>query len=332
MKKYTLVLSSVILLICIFCTNKKQPKALSQVSLRQEWFPNANYAGELFAMYETAKHYGLELKLEPGSDQIDPIKLVLSGQNDFGVVSADRVLSANENGADLVVIGVANMNSPTCFISKIEKKITTPADFKDHSIGVLTGTNTELIYKILKRKANLTDKDVKEVEIPFDLATFVSGQYDVRPAFVYDEPVSLEIQGIKYNLIKPADYGVHFLGTVYFTKRSTVEKRPEVVQSFVNALQEGWTKSFQDPQLAIKYLKQYDKDIDENRETLSLRMAMPYFQGINGKPLSCNYNSWYDMAVSLKGIGFIKNFDYKRTVDTTFVNKASITSNDISDK
>ena len=121
MKKYLLLLA---LLAAVACGPKKQndeQNQLIEVSLRQEWFPNANYAGELFAVNVTGKKYGLKIRLDAGSDQIDPVKMVLSGENDFGIVSADRILTANQNGADLVVIGVANQNTPTCFISKAEK-------------------------------------------------------------------------------------------------------------------------------------------------------------------------------------------------------------------
>lgn len=307
------------LITCLcFSACKNQSGKLTKVSLRQEWFPTANYAGELFAMYETGKKYGLDIQLDAGADNIDPVKLVISGQNDFGIASSDRILTANENGAKLVVIGVANPNSPTCFISKADKNIKTPKDFENHIVGILTGTNTELIYKILKKKCGLDNSKIKEVEIPFDLATFVAGQYDVRPAFVYDEPVSLDLKGIKYNLIKPADYGVNFLGTVYFTTEETIKNKPEIVQSFVNALADGWNMAFKNPSQAIKYLKQYDKDIDTNRETLSLKKAIPYFKGDNGRVLTCNFNKWNEMVNSLKDLGILKTLNLSETVDTAF--------------
>ncbi len=327
MKNY-LLFFAITLVVLSSCNNHQQANNSTSVSLRQEWFPTANYAGELFAVNETGKKYGLTIKLDAGSDNIDPIKLVLSGQNDFGIVSSDRILTANETGADLVVIGVANSNSPTCFISKADKNILKPKDFENHTVGVLTGTNTELIYKIIKKKSALNDKKIKEVEIPFDLATFIAGQYDVRPAFVYDEPVSLEMQDVKFNIIKPADYGVNFLGTVYFTKRSTIKDKPEMVQSFVNALAEGWEKAFQNPEQSIKYLKQYDKGIDEKREALSLQKAIPYFKGDNGRVLTCDYNKWVEMVSSLKEIGVLKNTkDVSRMIDTSFVHNYHKKSN-----
>ncbi len=321
MRKFR-VLQLAILITCAFiagCNDPAQSGGLIKVSLRQEWFPNANFAGELFAMYETDSANGLDLTLEAGSDQIDPIKLVLSGQNDFGVVSSDRILTANQSGADLVVIGVANPNSPTCFISKAENGIVTPADFQDHTIGILTGTNTEIIYRILKKKNNLDDSRLKEVEAPFELATFIGGAYDVRPAFVYDEPVSLDLQGVKYNLIKPEDYGVNFVGTVYFTTRKIVNEKPKMVQAFVNTIADGWKAAAANPQKGISYLKRFDSNIDEKRESASLAKALPYFANGDGRYLTIDYQKWILMEKDLIELSILKSSLVSYSLDSTFI-------------
>lgn len=318
MKRIFFFLSIPVFLL-VACNNNKQTNKLLKASLVQEWFPNANYAGELFASYETDSLFGLNLELKAGSDQIDPIKLVLSSESEFGIVSSDRILQANEKGADLVVIGVANYKSPTCYLSKKEKNISSVKDFEGKKIGILTGTNTELIYKILIKKNNLDNSKLKEIEAPFDLATFIAGAYDVRPAFVYDEPVSLEQQGIAYNILRPEDYGVKFLGTVYFCKRSLIEQKPELVKAFIQSIKAGWKKTFADPNHAIELLYKFDKNIDKVRETKSLAKAIDYFKGEKDSVLYASKESWETMANDLKEMGFIKNFDYSKTVNNSFV-------------
>lgn len=320
--KFKMKKVALLILVCLSlaaCNNSKKPEKLLKASLIQEWFPNANYGGELVAMYETDSLFGLDLNVKAGSDQIDPIKLVLSGESEFGVVSADRIIQANEKGADLVVIGVANYKSPTVYLSKKEKNINTVKDFEGKKIGILTGTNTELIYKILVKKNNLDQSKLKEVEAPFDLATFIAGEYDVRPGFAYDEPVSLEQQGIEFNTIKPEDYGVKFLGTVYFCKRSLVEQKPELVKAFVQSIKSGWEKTFANPVHAIDLLYKYDSDIDKGRETKSLAKALEYFKGENDSLLYASKESWETMANDLKEMGFIKTFDYSKTVNNSFL-------------
>ena len=301
------------------CNKGSKKNETTTVTVRQEWFPNANYAGELVAAKEFAKEENIEIKVEAGSDNIDPIKLVLSGKNDFGVVGADKVLLANEAGADLVIVGVVNYNSPTCFLALESKNIRMPKDFEGKTVGVLTGTATEYVYRALLKKAGVDDKKLKEVEAPFDLATFIAGSYDVRPAFAYDEPVSLDIQNLKYTTINPSEYGVSFIGTVYFTTRKMVEEHPETVQSFINAVAKGWEKSIQQPSVAIEYLKEYDASINANRELKSLEKGLPYFTGHNNEVLTADLPHWQQMATTLVELALLKKDDLKNAINGTFV-------------
>ena len=300
-------------------TNNKQNKELTKVTLRQEWFPYAGYAGELVAAQETDSLNGINLVVEAGSDNIDPIKLVTGGTNDFGVVSADRILSANEKGADLVVIGVVNYKSPTCFLSKKEKNIKSVKDFEGKTVGILTGTNTEYIYKALVKKTAIDKSKIKEIEIPFDLATFIANQYDVRPAFIYDESISLDMKNIEYNILEPKDYGIHFLGTVYFTTRQMIVNKPEVVQAFVNSIIAGWKIALDKPENAVKYLKGFDSNIDEKRELAALVKGKSYFQGQDNKILFASIDEWTQMAITLKELGVINSFDITKSINYNFL-------------
>lgn len=229
-------------------------------------------------------------------------------------------MTANAKGADLVVIGVINYSSPTCFISKTEDNITKPKDFEGKTVGILTGTNTEYVYQALINKASVNREKINEIKIPFNLATFITGQYDVRPAFIYDETVSLDANDIDYQVIEPKNYGVHFLGTVYFTQRKTIVEKPELVQSFVNAIADGWKIALSDPEKSIQYLKSYDNDIDANRELASLKKGLPYFQGQNSKILFAEKEEWIEMISILNELNILnQEIDLDSIVNYSFI-------------
>lgn len=303
---------------CRGCGDHQNPK---KVTLRQEWFPNSNYSGALFASRVFAPEHGIQLQVDAGSDQIDPVKLVISGQDTFGDASADKVLVADQQGADLVIIGAVSYVSPTVFITKRDSHIRTPKEFEGKRVGVLTGTNTEYVYRTLLVKTGVDKSKIKELEIPFDLTSFITtDQYDVRPAFIYDEPVSLDLKGIKYNLIEPRNFGVSFIGTVYFTRRSTIEDHPALVQSFVSAVAEGWTASLRHKSDAIHYLKEYDKDTDEKRELLSLQKGESYFTGKNGKILWADIEDWQEMVKELQDLAILqKDFNVSHFINNEFL-------------
>lgn len=325
--KKTAIFSILIALIafssCNYFNKKKEQKDVININLREAWFPWAGYAGELVAQYDIDSVYKVNFIVEPGSEDIDPIKMVISGKNDFGIASAENLILSNQKGADLVAIGVLNYKSSTCFITLEKSNIKSIKDFEGKTVGVLTGSETETIYRLLLAKNNINAKTIKEIEAPYDIKSFITThEYDVRPAFIYDEPISLDAQGIKYNVIKPEDYGVQMMGAVYFTTRKMITEHPEKVQAFVNVISKGWERALTEPEYSIGLLKKFDKNIDEARELKSLKLGSEYFAGENGKVLYVNDRAWVKLSDDLKSLGRINAlFDVSKSFDNSFVNE-----------
>lgn len=275
------------------------------IDLQQEWFPFSGFAGEVAGAKRFAAKNDIELKILPGSEQIDPIKLVLAGTTQFGVVGGDLLVSAVAKGAPLVAIGVVNERTPTVFIVDKNSNIHGPKDFPGHTIGVLSGTNTERVYELMMKRASIDRKTLKEVQIPFDLQTFLLKQYDVRPAFAYDEPVSLEQQGFAYRVIKPSESGVAFPGTVYFTTRDALKTRRADAVRLMTTLIEGWRFALADPAGAISDLHERFPAIDSKRELRALQLGADYFRGPNGFPLQCDPAVWREMIKGLEELNAI---------------------------
>jgi NitT/TauT family transport system substrate-binding protein len=280
-----------------------------------------SFAGEVVGLRDFAQKRGLNLTLEPGSESTDPIKLVISGSNEFGCVSVDKFLVANEKGADLVAIGVINQLSPTVFVSKKEKNINTPKDWIGKRVGLLPGGSTEYIYRSLLKKEGISPSQFKEITVPFDLSTFIADSYDVRPAFIYDEPIALDSQNIPYTLIEPKDYGVTFVGRVYFAKRDYVKNNPELVQSFINTMADGWASAVQNPEAAINELKEFEPKTDMSRDLKSLIKAKPYFVDTANKVLTFDYPKWDATVAELLDLGILRSRDYKNSIDDSFISK-----------
>jgi NitT/TauT family transport system substrate-binding protein len=276
------------------------------VQLRQEWFPFSGFAGEVSGAKHFAATENINLHVVPGSEEVDPIKLVLSGTADFAVVSGDLLVAAVAKGAPLVAIGVVNYKSPTCFLVRANSGIKSPSDFQGKRVGILTGTNTEKIYQLMMQRAGIERSKVKEIQVPFELQTFILGQYDVRPAFIYDEPVSLEQQGISYEVIDPAQYDVNFIGTVYFTRQDVVRDHADLVQRLVDTLALGWRFALDKPDISVQELVSEFPDLKADRERRSLELGRDYFTGEDGKPLYVSADRWQTMIRGLEEIHAIE--------------------------
>lgn len=302
------------------CNNQSTTKNL-KASLRFDWITNMNFIGDVYAINETAKKNNLDLKCEQAGFGIDPIKMVLTGQNNFGIVSIEQLFMANEKGADLVAIGVINDLSPTVFLCKSDKKFTEPKDFEGKTVGINPGGATEYVYRTFVKINNLDKSKIKELPVDYDIKTFINNKYDIRLAFAFIEPLDLKLANVGYSEIDPINFGLKFPGRVYFTTRETIEKHPDLVQAFINSVSEGWTLALQNKSKSIDYLYAYDNKIDKKRETESLNIGEKYFTGYNNQILSFDKQSILKSANTLVEMGLLKQNDFSKYLNSSFVDK-----------
>ncbi|MEQ1761064.1 MAG: ABC transporter substrate-binding protein [Vicinamibacterales bacterium] len=264
----------------------------------------------------------MKLEIKPGGPSLNTVTLVASGQDTFGTLAADEVLLANENGANLVIVGVINDISPGGFVALKKSNIQGPRDFPGHSVGVLPFGSTTLLYEAMLAANGVDRKSVREVTVSPDLRPFITGAYDLHPVFVYDETVTLDQQGVQYDLIEPKKFGVQFKGPVYFTSRQVVDQRPEVVEAFVRTMVEGWQYALQNPDEAIRLLKEFAPEIDATRERLVLAKGADYFRAYRAQPVNSDPASWPEMVERLVAFGRLKHTpDLASVVRLEWVNR-----------
>jgi NitT/TauT family transport system substrate-binding protein len=316
MNKKPFILLGVVIVVCVsavvFFSLKHAAMATPKTTLYLNWIYTGSFAGEVEGKTKFATQNKLALDIQQGGQGLDPLKLVEN--NDFGTAAADEILRANEKGADFVIIGVINDDSPTAFVALKSSGIKVPNDFVGKRVGILPFGSTGLVYQALLRKLNIDPKTITEVNVSPDLRPFITGAtHDVQPVFIYDEPVTLDSQQVSYNLIEPKSYGVSFKGPCYFTRRATILKNPELVYAFVKTMAEGWATAIHNPDRAIEDLRAIDSQIDVGRELSVLKRGIPYFATADRKPLQSHPESWVPMLDDLVAFGVLKS---KPTVDS----------------
>lgn len=322
MKKLTLIFSAIVLLLSS-CNNNsaKKSNGIDKISLRFDWTTNMSFFGDVVGMNDFAKANNIELTCLQAGEGVDPIKMVISGTDQIGITTFDKLLAANEKGADLVAIGFINNASPTVFLTRKSDKFNEPKDFEGKTVGIMPGGSTEFVYRGFVKKTGVDPKKIKEIPAGFDLTGFINKLYDVKLAFIYVENVALDEQEFEYNMIEPREFGVVFPGRVYFAKRDFVENNKDLVQRFINTVLGGWESSFKNPDNAAKQLKAYDKNIDQERERKSFDKGIPYFNGYNNRLLMVDESKLEEQVSLLKEVGLIQSTNYEIAVNLSFVKK-----------
>lgn len=237
---------------CAVESERRSEGGLDAVSLRLP-IPVVDAA---FAPYYLAQDrgifasHGLEVKLEPGSPELNPVRMIDSGIDEFGVVGGpELVMSGRAAGAQIK--GIALLHRDANFpiiISLAESGIRTPQDLNGKSIGFFIGhISTDVLRAFLQDQG----VDYREVDVGFNYGPLLAGQIDASWAFSTTAGITLPAQGVELNVIDPADYGMQTQGHVVITHERLIEDRPELVQRFVDALVEALDYGLRHPDEAV---------------------------------------------------------------------------------
>ena len=258
-----------LLLAPVACGQK--PADLGEVSYRLKWLYNASTVGDLYAdrrgYFQQA---GLKVDVRPGGPEFDALKELELGHAQFGVASADQVLRAAAKGAPIVVLAQLFQVNPLHWIYRPDRTpFVGPADFKGRTIGVTFGGNDETVMRALLARHGIAEAEVSLFSVRYDYTPFYEGRAAFWPLYLNAQaPIiaaKLEKAGERYEFVSPDALGVRFVANSVVTTREMVERRPDTVRRFMDALLRGWREAL-DPanaEAAVQVLLGADRETPE---------------------------------------------------------------------
>jgi NitT/TauT family transport system substrate-binding protein len=257
------------LVIFLFACGQKEK--LEEVNYRLKWLYNVSTVGDLYAeAHGIFARNGLKVNVKPGGPERDALKELELGHAQFGVASADQVLRAAAKGAPIVVLAQLFQVNPLNWIYRPDRThFTGPKDLKGQTIGVTFGGNDEAILRALLARYGIPEDQVNLFSVRYDYTPFYEGKVAFWPLYLNAEALiiggKLEKAGEKYAFMSPDALGVRFVANSVVTTREMLDKRPEIVKRFLEALLQGWQDALdpknEDP--AVKVLLDADRETPE---------------------------------------------------------------------
>ncbi|NTW98185.1 MAG: ABC transporter substrate-binding protein [Oscillochloris sp.] len=239
---------------------------LRQVSMRLQWFPQYQFAGYIVAKvkgyYQEA---GLDVSLNPGGPDLVPLPLVATGRDSFGSTGADTVLTAREQGIDVVALATWFQASPVAFMVHSDSGIRRPQDFPGHTLGMFYGDNVETEYRALLAATGVDRQTISEIPGDYSLAPFLERRADIWPVYATDQPNIARREGADVGMIFARDYGVQLMGDVLFTSATFARENPNTVRAFVQATLRGWQDAIANPAETAALIAAYNPDLDSGQ-------------------------------------------------------------------
>ena len=211
-----------------------------KVSFGTNWVPEAEHGGFFQAVADgTYAKYGLDVTIVPGGPNDNNRMLLIAGKLDF-FMAANTLMSFDAVANNVPVVSVAAIfqKDPQIFLTHPESKVTKLEELKPLTLFV-SKEGISSYFQWLKSEYGFSEKNVRPYT--FNPQPFIADQQSAMQGYVTSEPFAVEKAAkFKPNVILLADYGFNTYSTLIETRRELIDKKPDLVQRFVDASIIGW--------------------------------------------------------------------------------------------
>ena len=296
-----------------------QPTAsatLAKVTLAMPYIPNVQFAHFYTAV---AKGYYKAEGLDVSFDykyETDSIKRVAQGTAQFGLAGGDSVLLARAQGLPVVTVATNSQRFATVFFSKAALDITKPEDLKGKSVGIPGRFGAAYIgLQALLYATKIAERDLNIQEIGFaQVAALSQDKVQVASGYGNNEPLQLEAQGVKVNMIHVSDF-YPLASDGIITSEQMIAEKPELVRGLVRATLKGMQDVIANPDAAfsttldfVPELKTTDAATQKLQRQV-LQATLPYWQSDLTAKNGLGYTdsaSWQATHTFLRESGLLK--------------------------
>jgi NitT/TauT family transport system substrate-binding protein len=215
-------------------------QALDKVAFGTNWLAEGEQGGFYQALADgTYRKHGLDVTIVPGGPNANNRILLPVGKIDF-FLSANTLQSFDAVAQNIPTVEVAAMfqKDPQVFIAHPDQGIEKFTDLKNLTLFV-SQEGVASYFQWLKADYGFKDSQVKPYT--FNAQPFLLDKKSAMQGYVTSEPFAIEKQAkFTPKVFLLADQGFSAYSTLIETRRDLVDKKPDLVQRFVDASIIGW--------------------------------------------------------------------------------------------
>lgn len=304
-------------------------QTLDKVSFGTNWVAEAEHGGFYQAVADgTYKKYGLDVTIVPGGPNTNNRTLLIAGKLDF-FMTANTLQSfdAVANNVPVTAVAAIFQKDPQVFLTHPEVKIARIEDLKPLTLFI-SKEGVASYFQWLKSEYKFDERKVRPYT--FNSQPFLANKQSAMQGYVTSEPYAVEkAAGIKPNVTLLADYGFNAYSTLIETRLEIIDKKPDLVQRFVDASMIGWYNYlYGDNKSANADIKKLNPEMTD--ELLAYSVAKMKEHGIvdSGDTLKDGIGAMNDMRMAsffdkMVRAGVVKrDVDFRKAYTLRFINKA----------
>jgi NitT/TauT family transport system substrate-binding protein len=304
-----------------------QAQQLDKVSFGTNWVAEAEHGGFYQAVADgTYAKYGLDVTIVPGGPQVNNRIPLLAGKIDF-------FMSANSlQGFDAVAQNIPTVAVAAMFQKEPQVLLAHPGqaekfeDLKKLTL-LVSAEGLQSYFKWLQAEFGFAQDKVKPYT--FNPAPFLVDKQSAMQGYVTSEPFAIEKEGkFKPKIFLIADHGFNSYSTLIETRREVVEKKPGLVQRFVDASAVGWYNYlYGDNKAANALIRKHNPEMSQELIDYSIAKMKEYGIVDSGDALKDGIGAMNDARMAsffdkMVRAGVVKpDVDFRNSYTLQFVNK-----------
>ena len=301
---------------------------LDKVSFGTNWVAEAEHGGFFQAVADgTYAKYGLDVTIVPGGPNDNNRMLLIAGKLDF-FMAANTLMSfdAVANNVPVVTVAAIFQKDPQVLLTHPESKITRLEELKPLTLFV-SKEGISSYFQWLKSEYGFNEEKVRPYT--FNPQPFLANKQSAMQGYVTSEPYAIEKSaGFKPGIILLADYGFNSYSTLIETRRDLIDKKPDLVQRFVDASMIGWYNYlYGDNTAANAMIRKLNPEMTDELIAYSIARMKEYGIVDSGDSLrdgigamtDARMASFFDKMVRARVVR--PDIDYRKAYTLRFVNK-----------
>jgi NitT/TauT family transport system substrate-binding protein len=303
-------------------------RALEKVAFGTNWVAEGEHGGFYQALADgTYRKYGLDVTIVPGGPNVNNRILLPVGKIDF-FLSANslQAFDAVEQNVPTIEVAALFQKDPQVFLVHPDQGIEKFADLKNLTLFV-SKEGIASYYQWLKADYGFTDAQVKPYT--FNPQPFLADKNSAMQGYATSEPYAIaKAANFEPEVFLLADQGFSAYSTLIETRRDLVDKKPDLVQRFVDASIIGWYKYlYADNSAATGLIKKQNPEMTDDLLAYSVAAMKKYGVVDSGDALTLGVGAMTDARMKdffdqMARAGVVKSdLDYRRGYTLQFVDK-----------
>lgn len=302
--------------------------AQEKVVFATDWKAQAEHGGFYQALATGLyRNHGLDVTIRMGGPGTDTQQLLAAGAVDMALGSNSFYpLNLVQAGAPVRAVMASFQKDPQILMTHPRDDIKSIADMKGKPI-LISSSARSTFWVWLKAKYGFTDDQIRAYT--FSMAPWLTDRTAIQQGYLSSEPFQVKAEGgVDAQVFLMADAGYPSYGAMVLATQTLIDRKPAVVQGFVNATIEGWySYLYGDPSPGNALIRKDNPEMTE--ATIAYGIAKMKEYGVVdsgdtaklgiGAMTAARWKTFFD-GMAAEGV-YPADLDYARAFTVDFVNK-----------